>query len=152
MWFQFSVPERLRPFGRKPTGSDPIFPADPSWQNKKFLQEQPLELERLRSPVSTDSLLVIHPEDLESPEICKQIHTALQKKDRILLFKAFSPTKQSCWRGGVSQRNISRMILTFSKCRMLEIHRHHPMRCKGGISMPRFKTWPQARACTLHLA
>lgn len=89
MWFQFSVPERLRSFGRKPTGSDPIFPADPSWQNKKFLQEQPLELERLRSPVSTDSLLVIHPEDLESPEICKQIHTALQKKDRILLFKAF---------------------------------------------------------------
>lgn len=62
---------------------------NPNWQNKEFLQEQPLDLDRLRNPESTESLLIVRPNDLERPEVCKQIHTALQKKDRILLFKAF---------------------------------------------------------------
>lgn len=89
MWFQFTVPDRFRSFRREGNSADSTSSDNPRWQNKSFLQEQPLDLDRLRNPESTESLLVVRPDDLERPEVCKQIHSALQKKDRILLFKAF---------------------------------------------------------------
>lgn len=89
MWFQFTVPDRFRTFGNKRAAAESNSFENPNWQNHKFLREQPLDLERLRNPESTESLLVVYPDDLERPDVCQQIHTALKKKDRILLFKAF---------------------------------------------------------------
>lgn len=89
MWCQFAVPDRFRPVGTKGKTADATASANPNWQNQRFLQEQPLDLDRLKNPESTDSLLVVRPGDLERTDVCREVDTALQKKDRILLFKAF---------------------------------------------------------------
>ena len=83
MWYQFSMPARYQRLNNLSEG------ADSSWNNREFLKEHPLDMDRLRCPESNESLLVVYPGDIQRREMRDEVQATLKCRDRIVLFKSF---------------------------------------------------------------
>ena len=89
LWFQYAIPTRYQTMFDRDFAAESKRTTAAAWKNREFLEENPLDLDRLRNPESTDSMLVVLPEDLEREEGRVEVKETLARKERVVLFKAF---------------------------------------------------------------